>query len=337
MSDWTDNPFGGQDDADNPFADASVAQAQGSVPEYNPFDQPTNPAPSNDAVSSGAAAFGQPVPAAAPAPTEEAVPSWASDEKPAPKQAFTEQQPQAAGSPSVTLREVEYAERERQAALAAGSGARNPNFPNFPAWMRKGCIQPCFHLDIKAEIPILGQRITRVAYYSWMLMFFTLFWNLVCNLAALAGNTKGKGASVGLAVAYFVLFSPASYVCWFQTLYSAFRKDSSLRFGWFFVVMAFQAMLSIFFSIGIPGTGSAGIITASKTTDKDAGAGILMFTSAGLWIFNSLLNLFIIQRVLKVYRMSGYSTEDMQREAISGVASNKAVQGAARDAVLNSA
>ena len=43
MSDWTDNPFGGQDDGDNPFADASVASAQDAVPEYNPFDQPTKP------------------------------------------------------------------------------------------------------------------------------------------------------------------------------------------------------------------------------------------------------------------------------------------------------
>jgi hypothetical protein len=34
--------------------------------------------------------------------------------------------------------------------------------------MRVGCFQPCFHVDIKAEIPILGQRVTRLAYYTWM-------------------------------------------------------------------------------------------------------------------------------------------------------------------------
>jgi hypothetical protein len=45
--------------------------------------------------------------------------------------------------------------------------------------------------------------------------------------------------------------------------------------------MGFQTITSIFFSIGVPGTGAAGIWSASATTDKDAGAGILMFTSAG--------------------------------------------------------
>ena len=30
----------------------------------------------------------------------------------------------------------------------------------------------------------------------------------------------------GLSVAYLVLFSPGSYLCWFQTLYTAFRKVS---------------------------------------------------------------------------------------------------------------
>eukprot|EP00730_Choanoeca_flexa_P002638 TRINITY_DN11118_c0_g1_i5.p1 TRINITY_DN11118_c0_g1~~TRINITY_DN11118_c0_g1_i5.p1 ORF type:complete len:343 (+),score=69.10 TRINITY_DN11118_c0_g1_i5:233-1261(+) len=337
MSDWTDNPFGGQDDGDNPFADASVAQAQDSVPEYNPFDQPTKPAAAGtDGVSSGAAAFQQ-----QPAAPGEAVPAWASDDPPttaapppAAKEAFAEPEAKQQ-SVAVTQRELEYAERERQAALAAKTGDRAPNFPNFPMWMRRGCITPCFHLDIKTEIPVLGQGIVRTAYYSWNLMFFTLFWNFICCLAGLSSDVNKKGVSAGLAAAYLFLFTPASYVCWFQTLYTAFRKDSSLRFGWFFLVMAFQCFASIFFAIGVPGTGASGIWYASATTDDDTAAGILMFTAAGLWIFNGLLNVFTMQRVLKVYRMSGYTTEDMQREAIVGVASNKAVQGAAKDAVFS--
>ncbi|EDQ84443.1 uncharacterized protein MONBRDRAFT_34705 [Monosiga brevicollis MX1] len=349
---WSDNPFGGGDDVDNPFADASVTSAQAAVPEYNPFDQPTSAAqaPSNnadyasDSVAQGAAAFGtRPAP---PQPADEDVPSWMRDEPASPATASAAAAPAAAAAPDqaqnasknkpVTQREVEYAERERLARLQEKGSARDPNFPNFPQWMRNSLIKPCFHLDIKTEIPVLGQRITRISYYAWLLLLLTVFWNMICMLAALAGHAKNKGQSAGLSVAYLFICGPAGYMCWFQTLYTAFRKDSSLRFGWFFLVMGCQAIISIIFSIGIPGWGSAGVWVSIETIDDNAAAGILSFTGAGLWIFNSLLHVYILRRVLKAYRMAGYTTDDMQREAVVGVASNQTVRKAAVNAAMSS-
>ncbi|EGD75873.1 hypothetical protein PTSG_07985 [Salpingoeca rosetta] len=174
-------------------------------------------------------------------------------------EATAEAQRQRTAQQIETLRQMEYAERERRArhqALVDQKG-RPPNFPNFPSWMRKGCIQPCFHIDISTEIPVIGQRVTRIAYYSWMFYSFTLVWNWICCLALLSVNISKTDVSAGVATAFLLLFMPCSYFCWFQQLYTGMRTDSSLKFGWFFLVMGVQFLASTFYAVGINGTGGS--------------------------------------------------------------------------------
>ena len=88
-------------------------------------------------------------------------------------------------------------------------------------------------------------------------------------------------------------------------MYNAFRRDSSMRYGWFFFVMSFQFAISIFFSIGIPGTGAAGIWVAISTSKDDVEAGIVVFTCAAMWMLHSLLTFWIIARSIGYYRSTG--------------------------------
>jgi len=49
-----------------------------------------------------------------------------------------------------------------------------------------------------------------------------MFTNTIVGLLYLfAGGDKGQ--TFGLALVYFVLFTPASFMCWFRTGYKAFR------------------------------------------------------------------------------------------------------------------
>eukprot|EP00043_Microstomoeca_roanoka_P000743 m.28870 g.28870 ORF g.28870 m.28870 type:complete len:359 (-) comp10483_c0_seq1:465-1541(-) len=355
MSDWTDNPFAQTQEDDNPFADPSVTNAQTSVPEYNPFDQPkssdVNP------VSKGLSAFS---PAHEPAtmqpsePVEEQndLPTWAKpktqsavqSDAPKPVQQAAVQQAEPTSHAVTakqieTLRQLEYAERERRAKHqeTVAQKGRPPNFPNFPSWMRKGCIQPCFHLDIKTEIPVIGQRITRIAYYSWVIYSFTLFWNWICCMALLSTHVSKTDVSAGVATAYLIFFMPCAYFCWFQQLYTGMRTDSSLKFGWFFLVMGIQFCASVFYTVGINGTGACGFVVAIAAISKETEVGILAMTAAGLWALNSLLQAYILRTVLKVYRSQGMSLEAMTQEAAVGIASNEAVQKAAVKGALSAA
>jgi len=80
--------------------------------------------------------------------------------------------------------------------------------------MRKGFIKPCFHLDIKGEIPLAAQRTVRHGFFLWEFTVFCFIWNFVATLATLAGDAKGTDTSCGLATAWLILNIPSSYVCW---------------------------------------------------------------------------------------------------------------------------
>jgi hypothetical protein len=51
---------------------------------------------------------------------------------------------------------------------------------------RKGPIKPCFHVDIKAELPVNGQPLAKLGMFVWSLYSFTLLFNFLAMLAGLA-------------------------------------------------------------------------------------------------------------------------------------------------------
>ncbi len=82
------------------------------------------------------------------------------------------------------------------------------------------------------------------------------------------------GATFGLALIYFFIFTPASYLCWFRPGYKAFRDDSSMYFMVFFFVFFFQFLVSILYSLGIGGMGSSGLILGVRAIGQ---SGFLTF------------------------------------------------------------
>lgn len=82
-----------------------------------------------------------------------------------------------------------------------------------------------------------------------------LFANMVVGLIYMF--TGGDiGITFGLALIYFILFTPLSFMCWFRPAYKAFRDDSSVNFMVFFFVFFFQFLVSILNALGILQTGN---------------------------------------------------------------------------------
>ena len=123
------------------------------------------------------------------------------------------------------------------------------NFPPLPNWC-PGPLKPCFYQDIGREIPVEFQKWVRVLFYLWIckiLFFFSCFKLFMCSqiiwikltyyfsvhaftlafniLAALVVLIAANGSAVtfGFSILFFVLFAPASYVCWFRPVYKGFR------------------------------------------------------------------------------------------------------------------
>jgi len=326
QADWTENPFANtpSDDAKGAeaFDDPSIAAATTEVPEYNPFDG--TPAPDGSAVSDGP-------------------PTWAT------KTAAAENKAKGTAKNAVKPKKkdkVTKEESERLNAYAANEnnaeqGNKDPNYrpanwPPFPGFCKWPC-HPCFHHDFRGEIPDWGYTTLKRTYQMWLVYFFILFYNMIACFASLGcEDCDSVGSQAGFAVLWFFVFSPASYLCWFQPLYQAMRKDSSLRFGWFFLNAGIQFIFGVIATVGLEGSGHSGFIASFVALGGDGGdkvIGIIMITAACLWLIFTLYTGYILQRVLQLYRSTGQSLDKAQNEAVVGAVSSKAGRSAVKGAV----
>lgn len=296
----------------------------GGLEEYNPFDGQRAPA-------AGAAATTQPAAPAVMSPTQ--------DSKAPPQYTASPQQQVNTEQLQRQQEELERKDEElrrREEALRTGQlSARQNNWPPLPSFVPIG---PCFYQDINVDIPLEFQRITRHLYYLWGLHSLVLLVNIVGGLAMWI--QFGEFAMFGLALLYFALFTPASYVCWFRPVYKAFRSDSSFNFMVFFFTFFFQMMVSGVHAIGFANLGACGIYTGLWAIGKGQTAGNYVVGILALLIgigfaLVALCDFVLIVKVHKIYRTSGASMVKAQAEFTSGVMRNENVQAATADFAAN--
>ncbi|XP_071533938.1 secretory carrier-associated membrane protein 1 isoform X2 [Panulirus ornatus] len=333
MSGFDDNPFA------DPFAEPSIQQAtqgssQNGLDEYDPFsgqpntnqtattvgnagNPPTYVQPTAGIGVGGQPAVVTPTPANPPAYTATAQQQVTTAE-------FQRRQEE------LEKKAEELARKEEELRNAGSSGARQDNWPPLPA----SCpIGPCFYQDINVDIPLDFQKIVRMLYYLWMFHALMLLLNILGSLGLFIA--LGQGTTFGLAIIYFLICTPFSYICWFRPIYKAFRNDSSFNFMVFFFVFFFQLIFSIICAIGIP-MGSCGFIlgisyvNSSGLKAKLCGAAILV-VAAG-WVALALSDFLALTKVHRVYRSTGASFAKAQAEFSQGVMRNEHVQNVTANA-----
>ncbi|KAK8394566.1 hypothetical protein O3P69_006609 [Scylla paramamosain] len=254
MSNFDDNPFA------DPFSEPSIQQATrnttSGLEEYDPFSgkPPTQNVPTTQIGNAGnPPTYVQPTvgvtnqPAVVnPTPTPANPPAYT----PSAQQQVTTAEFQRRQE-ELEKKAEELARKEEELKNAGAGAARQDNWPPLPSFCPVG---PCFYQDINVDIPLEFQKIVRMLYYLWMFHVLMLMLNILGGLGMFIA--LADGATFGLAIVYFALFTPFSYVCWFRPIYKAFRSDSSFNFMVFFFVFSFQLIVSIINAIGIPSMGS---------------------------------------------------------------------------------
>jgi len=318
-------------DDENPFADPSVQRAVGNgsggtgasttadLNDYNPFDGQKNatltPA-STETVNTGGAPPPQgPPPAYTPSGQQQQISS--SD--------FQRRQEEL----ERRAKDLERREEELRNNRAQNYNARQNNWPPLPSFSP---FQPCFYQDINVDIPVEFQRIVKNIYYLWVAHILLLFANMIVALIFLfCGGDKGQ--TFGLALLYWALLTPLSYICWFRPAYKAFRDDSSFNFMLFFFVFFFQFLFSVLYALGIGGMGACGLIGAigqlAEGTASGIVSGILMLAVGIGFTLTALGDFYCLITIHKLYRSSGASLAKAQAEFASGVMRNEHVQSAA--------
>ncbi|XP_018019244.1 secretory carrier-associated membrane protein 1 isoform X2 [Hyalella azteca] len=250
MSGFDDNPFA------DPFADPSIQQAVNPPPSagldnYDPFSD----------TSTRTQSYNQP--ATLPATNTTAV---VPPQQPPPYTPSAQQQQQSTAAEFQRRQEElekkaqELARREEELRNATHlNGPRANNWPPLPSHFP---VSACFYQDINIEIPLEFQRIVRLLYHLWMFHALMLLLNMLGGLAILFSN--GEAVTFGLGLLYLLLFTPVSYVCWFRTVYKAFRDDSSFNFMVFFFIFFFQTVVAVVTAVGIPSMGSCGWVSVGR-------------------------------------------------------------------------
>lgn len=312
MSNFDENPFAA------PFSDPSVqravassAAANASLEDYNPFD------PKQAQTKSGGDA------PAVMKPTQDAPPPYsATGQQQITSADFQKRQEELE-------RRARELERREEELRNAPYNVRANNFPPLP----KFCpVQPCFYQDINVDIPVEFQKVVRYLYYLWIVHASLLFANMAVGLLYLfAGGDMGQ--TFGLALVYWFLFTPASFLCWYRPAYKAFRDDSSVNFMVFFFVFFFQMLVSILNTLGIGGMGACGLITSIAMMSQDTGGkifvGVLMLLVGLGFAAAALADFYMLVKIHRMYRSTGASFAKAQAEFTTGVMRNEQVQQAA--------
>ncbi|KAJ8754289.1 hypothetical protein K2173_002740 [Erythroxylum novogranatense] len=191
-------------------------------------------------------------------------------------------------------REQEIKRRE-DAVSKAGVPVDDRNWPPF---------FPIIHHDIANEIPIHAQRLQYLAFASWLGIVLCLSYNVI---AVMVCWIKGGGVKIFLlSTIYALLGCPLSYVLWYRPLYRAMRTDSALKFGWFFLFYMLHLAFSIFAAIAPPvvfhGKSLTGILAAIDVISDSVLAGIFYFVGFGLFCLESLLSVWVIQKIYMYFR-----------------------------------
>ncbi|XP_058073223.1 secretory carrier-associated membrane protein 2-like [Magnolia sinica] len=200
--------------------------------------------------------------------------------------------------------------RREEAAARAGIVIEEKNWPSF---------FPIIHHDIANEIPIHVQRMQYLAFATLLGLFASLLWNIISVTAAWI---KGEGVKIWfLAIIYFIAGVPGAYVLWYRPLYRAMRKESALKFGWFFLFYLLHIGFCIFAAVAPPiifkGKSLTGILPAVDLVGDHVLVGIFYFIGFGFFCLESLLSIWVIQQVYMYFRGSGKAAE-MKREAARG-------------------
>ncbi|XP_019175302.1 PREDICTED: secretory carrier-associated membrane protein 3-like [Ipomoea nil] len=200
--------------------------------------------------------------------------------------------------------------RREDAAARAGIVLEEKNWPPF---------LPIIHHDIANEIPIHLQRLQYVAFTTLLGLVACLLWNVIA--VTTAWIKEGDVKIWFLSLIYFISGVPGAYVLWYRPLYRAFRNESALKFGWFFMFYLLHIGFCIFAAVAPPvvfrGKSLTGILPAVDLIGKQVLVGIFYFIGFGLFCLESVISVWVIQQVYMYFRGSGKAAQ-MKREAARG-------------------
>ncbi|WRT68684.1 uncharacterized protein IL334_005664 [Kwoniella shivajii] len=194
----------------------------------------------------------------------------------------------------LSRREAELARREQELARREQETASYRN--NWPPFY------PFVHYDPDVIEDGSKRQTIRLIGYQWYALAATLLINMLgCIFLLLAGASEG-GADMASSISYVVVITIASFILWFRPIYLGYcrteGKTMAIFFYIYFLFGGFHLLYSVYMLVGIPSTGSAGLInTIGMFTQGHILAAVFGTIATVGWAFQVLGGGFLYKRI----------------------------------------
>lgn len=176
-------------------------------------------------------------------------------------------------------------------------------------------VYPLIYHDISAEIPAHSQPTMLNLYRLWLLLVLTLILNLVgCVFLLIQGANDGATDMIN-SIVYLPVISITSFLLWYRPIYNGFMKEHSLFYYMYFLFCGFHLAFSLYLFLGIPSTGSCGLLnTISSFTSGKIVAAILGTVTTVAMAVQGLGNAWYYREIWKHNHEQGHTFQQAKQE-----------------------
>ncbi|KAH8833659.1 scamp-domain-containing protein [Flagelloscypha sp. PMI_526] len=205
-------------------------------------------------------------------------------------------------------REQDLERREQELAQKADNIRRNGR-NNWPP-----LIPLLFH-SIPDEIPAASQPLITRIYWLWLLLVVTLIVNFVaCLFILFGGGSDGVRDLIG-SIVYLVFITPLSFLLWYRPIYNGYMKEQALYYYLYFFFGGFHLAFSVYMIIGVPSTGSAGLVQTIQMFSKVSLVAAILGTVATVgWVTQGLGLAWYYRLIWQHHRAAGHTMDKAKTE-----------------------
>lgn len=218
-------------------------------------------------------------------------------------------------APAHAARMEELAQRERdlerrETELAQKTDhikrhGRN-NFPPF---------YPLIYHSIADEIPEASRPLITRIFQLWLVLGLTLLFNMVACIVNFAVGAKDSGSDLGSSIGYFIFITPLSFLLWYRPIYNGYMKEQALYYYLYFFFCGWHLLFSVYMILGIPSTGSAGIIQTIRIFNSGHWvAGIFCIIASVGWIVQGAGNGWYYRQIWQHHNAAGHTVDKAKAE-----------------------
>jgi len=200
-------------------------------------------------------------------------------------------------------------ERREQELTQKAENFRKNGRNNWPFFF------PLIFHSIQDEIPEASRFLITRLYQLWLVLLGTLVVNMVACIFVLTAGAPNGGSDLGTSIGYLVVITPLSFLLWYRPVYNGYMKEQALYYYLYFFFGGFHLLFSVYMIIGIPSTGSAGLIQTIQMYTRPALVAAILGTIATVgWVIQGLGNAFYYRQIWAHHKDAGHSVEKAKSE-----------------------